>query len=96
MPTAINLAVDVFYVVLSGQASFFSLRLIRALKGGEISRSWWFIGSGIMLSFLGSLFQLYMELTDAYNLIALQPLFATSSALFLAGLYIEYRFWQVR
>lgn len=96
MPTAINIAVDVFFVVLSGQASFFSLRLIRALKGGEISRSWWFIGSGIMLSFLGSLFQLYMELTDAYNLIALQPLFATSSALFLAGLYVEYRFWQVR
>jgi hypothetical protein len=94
--TAFNIALDAFYVVLTLQASVFSFMLIAALKGGEISRSWWFIGSGMILYFIGSLFQLYMDFTGTYNLFALQPLLATSSALFLAGIYLEYRFWQLR
>jgi hypothetical protein len=94
--SAFNLALDAFYVILTLQASFFSFRLLAALKGGEISRSWWFIASGMILFFIGSLFQLYMDVTGTYNLAALQPLLASSAALFLAGIYLEYRFWQVR
>lgn len=96
MASAFSLAVDVFYVVLTFQASVFSFRLLAALKGGEISRSWWFIASGMILFFTGSLFQLYMDATGTYDLAALQPLLATSSALFFAGIYLEYRFWQLR
>ena len=96
MATALNLALDAFYVVLTLQGSIFSFLLILSLKGGEISRSWWFIGSGMILYFMGSLFQLYMDLTGTYSLAALQPLLATSAALFLAGIYLEYRFWQLR
>jgi hypothetical protein len=94
--SAFNLAVDAFYVVLTLQASVFSFRLLSALKGGEISRSWWFIATGMILFFIGSLFQLYMDFTGTYNLGALQPLLASSAALFLAGIYLEYRFWQLR
>ncbi|HYB45471.1 MAG TPA: hypothetical protein VEC92_03005 [Nitrososphaerales archaeon] len=96
MASAFSLAIDVFYVVLTLQASVFSFRLLAALKGGEISRSWWFIASGMILFFTGSLFQLYMDVTGTYDLAALQPLLATSSALLFAGIYLEYRFWQLR
>jgi hypothetical protein len=94
--TAFNLAIDAFYVVLALQASVFGFRLLAGLKGGEVSRPWWFISTGMMLFFVGSIFQLYMDLTGTSDLLALQPLLATSAALFLAGIYLEYRFWQLR
>ncbi|MBI2184313.1 MAG: hypothetical protein HYU39_05060 [Thaumarchaeota archaeon] len=96
MPNWLAISIDVFYVVISIQASYFSWRLISALRGGEISISWWFICSGMILFFAGSIFQLYMDIIEAPVPLALQALFAPAISLFLIGIYLEHRFWQLR
>lgn len=85
-----------FYAVMFAFASLWSFRTIRLLGTAKIriSRNWWYVSTAVLLLFLGSVWQLYLDLAQLTDSVVTVVFVAPASVLLTVGLYSEYRYWS--
>jgi len=96
LPDPLLLAIDVFYTVIFMFTAFWCVKVIRLLGVSEISRSWWFISSGLILLFLSALWQTLLHLSGIESHLLTVAFIVPASCLLLSGIYLEGRLWDMK